>query len=59
VALRSPVPRLTDIVEAIERIHGVLGGVSLKLSRTIGSGSGWWSAVSKSFPKPAATCPMS
>ena len=27
---RSPVPRLADIVEAIERIRGVLGGTSLE-----------------------------
>ena len=27
---RSLVPRLTDIVEAIERIHGVLANISLQ-----------------------------
>jgi len=27
---RSPVPRLADIVEAIERIRGMLGGTSLE-----------------------------
>ena len=27
---RSPIPRLTDIVEAIERIRGVLGDIALE-----------------------------
>jgi hypothetical protein len=30
VIARSPVLRLTDIVETIERIHGVLGDISLE-----------------------------
>jgi uncharacterized protein with HEPN domain len=30
VVARSLIPRLTDIIEAIERVNGVLGDVSLK-----------------------------
>ena len=31
---RSPIPRLTDVVEAIERIHGVLENISLEAFET-------------------------
>jgi uncharacterized protein with HEPN domain len=31
VAVRSLIPRLTDIVEAIERIQGILGDLSLEV----------------------------
>jgi uncharacterized protein with HEPN domain len=34
MALRSPVPRLTDIIEAIERVQSVLGQVSLEAFET-------------------------
>ena len=34
MAARSLVPRLTDIVEAIERIHGVLENISLEAFET-------------------------
>ena len=31
---RSSIPRLTDVVEAIERIHGVLENISLEAFET-------------------------
>jgi uncharacterized protein with HEPN domain len=34
VAARSPIPRLTDIIEAIERIHAVLGHMPLDVFET-------------------------
>ncbi len=34
MAARSLIPRLTDIIEAIERIHAVLGGVPLDAFET-------------------------
>jgi uncharacterized protein with HEPN domain len=34
VAARSPIPRLTDIIEAIERIHAVLGDMPLDVFET-------------------------
>jgi uncharacterized protein with HEPN domain len=34
VVARSPIPHLTDVVEAIERIHGVLENISLEAFET-------------------------
>jgi uncharacterized protein with HEPN domain len=34
VVARSLIPRLTDVVEAIERIHGVLENISLEAFET-------------------------
>ena len=34
MAARSLIPRLTDIVEAIERIHGVLENISVEAFET-------------------------
>jgi hypothetical protein len=39
VAARSLIPRLTDIIEAIERILSVLGDILLDVLRPIGNGS--------------------
>ena len=39
MAARSLIPRLTDIIEAIERILSVLGDIPLDVLRPIGNGS--------------------
>jgi hypothetical protein len=58
VNARSLIPRLTDIIEAIERIRGVLENISLEMFENIGSGNGLSSAASRLFQKPVAISPM-
>jgi hypothetical protein len=59
VTTRSFIPRLTDIVEAIERVRGVLGDTALEGFEADWQSNGWSSAASKSSPKQAATLPTS
>jgi hypothetical protein len=53
-ATPSLAPRLTDILDAIERIRAEMGACRSRPSRPIGASAGWWSAASKSFPRQAA-----
>ena len=48
---RIVTPRLADIVEAIERIRGVLDGITLEDFEQIGKSAGWSSAALRLFPK--------
>ncbi len=55
MATRSLIPRLTDIVESIERIRDVLREMPLELFELIGKNSGSSSAGLRLFPRPAGT----
>jgi hypothetical protein len=58
VAARSPIPRQSDIIEATERLKGVLADVSLDAFENDCSGHGSSSAVLRSFPKLAVIFQM-
>jgi hypothetical protein len=54
MAAPSPVPRLADIIEAVELIRSEMAGVTLEAFEPDKPSAGWSSAELKSSPRPAA-----